>query len=47
MKRARGEIKKVLTELEEELRKQYPPHHWNHIRIWCAYWSLVEEMEKT
>mgnify|MGYP001559716488 CR=1 FL=1 len=47
MKRAQGKIKENLVKLEEELRKKYPPEHWNHTRVWIAYWSFIEEIEKT
>ena len=35
-------IKEILEDLKKELMLVFPPHHWNHVNVFAAYWELVE-----
>jgi len=36
--------KQLLKALEEKLGEDFPPHHWNHLRVWSAYWELKDRV---
>ena len=37
--------KEAIDKLYRELKRDFPPHHWNHLNVWSAYWHLVETIK--
>lgn len=31
-----------MQRLKKELAVKYPPHHYNHVPVFSAFWHLVE-----
>lgn len=37
-------VDKAIRVLLKEIRLEYPPHHWKHIKVLSAFWNLVEAL---
>jgi len=35
----------LMKKLYRRLRLEFPPHHWNHLNVWTAYWDLAEKLK--
>jgi len=44
--KAQAKIASLLEQLHKALSVEYPSYHWNHIRVWQAYWQLKDILKE-
>lgn len=40
----KAKLDRLLETFRKRLAGDFPPHHWNHVRVFSAYWALVETL---
>ena len=41
----RSKIETLLEQLRKELKREYPPHHWNHVNVFSKFWDLYDTVK--